>query len=172
MPFQTPITIERALERIQTNEFVLPAIQREFAWSTDQVVRLFDSLMRGYPIGSFLFWNVRPHGRTEDGATRDFVFYGFIRDYHELRSPHCPRLDMPPDRPVTAILDGQQRLTALNIGLRGSHAEKLPRRWRNNVDAYPVKRLVLPCSHPADKLTASTAYAETSQGKTAVVRAP
>jgi hypothetical protein len=143
MTFQVPITIEKALDRIQSQEYVLPAIQREFEWSTDQVIRLFDSLMRGYPIGSFLLWNVRPRDGTLADEARDFAFYGFIREYHELKSPHCPRLDVAHNRAVTAVLDGQQRLTALNIGLRGSHAEKLPRRWRNNVDAYPVKRLYL-----------------------------
>jgi uncharacterized protein with ParB-like and HNH nuclease domain len=109
MPFQTPLTIEKVLDRIQAQEYVLPAIQREFAWDTDQVIRLFDSLMRGYPIGAFLFWKVKGRDPTADDGDRDFVFYGFIRAYHELKSPHCPRLDVPKSREVTAILDGQQR---------------------------------------------------------------
>jgi type II secretory pathway component PulF len=50
---------DREGARIQDQEYVLPAIQREFTWSTDQVTALFDSLMRGYPIGSFLFWQVK-----------------------------------------------------------------------------------------------------------------
>jgi Protein of unknown function DUF262 len=149
MPFQTPLTIEKVLDRIQAQDYVLPAIQREFAWDTDQVIRLFDSLMRGYPIGAFLFWKVNAREDSADGGDRDFVFYGFIRNYHELKSPHCPRLDVPKSREVTAILDGQQRLTALNIGLRGSHAEKLPRKWRGNLDAYPEKRLYLNIEQPA-----------------------
>ncbi len=136
MAFQTPITIAKTLSRIQEHEYVLPAIQREFVWGTDQVC-LFDSLMRGYPIGSFLFWEV------DADHSRDYVFYDFIRDYHEYKAPHCPRLDLPDNIHVTAILDGQQRLTALNIGLRGSHAEKLPRKWRNNLSAYPKKELYL-----------------------------
>lgn len=149
MPFQTPITIERTLERIQAQDYVLPAIQREFEWSTDQIVRLFDSLMRGYPIGAFLFWNVQPRRGDTTTPSRDFVFYGFIRDYHERNAPHCPKLDVPADRAVTAVLDGQQRLTALNIGLRGSHAEKLPRRWARKADAYPEKRLYFNLTGPA-----------------------
>ena len=137
MAFQTPITIEKALNRIHSHEYVLPAIQREFVWSTDQVCRLFDSLMRGYPIGSFLFWKV------DADHSRDYVFYDFIRDYHQRNAPHCPKLDLPPRQPVTAILDGQQRLTALNIGLRGRHAEKLPRLWWSRPDAFPWKNLYL-----------------------------
>ena len=142
MSFQTPITIKTALERMQAHEYVLPAIQREFVWDTDQISALFDSLMKGYPIGSFLFWKVDP------GRAGDYVYYDFIRNYHEAQAPHSPRLDLPPG-PYTAILDGQQRLTALNIGLRGSHAEKLPRKWRSSPDAYPTKHLYLNLLAPA-----------------------
>ncbi|MGC3725376.1 DUF262 domain-containing protein, partial [Enterococcus faecalis] len=41
------------------NEYVLPALQREFVWKPEQIERLFDSIMKGNPIGSFLFWNVQ-----------------------------------------------------------------------------------------------------------------
>ena len=45
MAFQTPITIKAALEAIQRQEYVLPAIQREFIWKIEQICALFDSLM-------------------------------------------------------------------------------------------------------------------------------
>ncbi len=145
MAFQTPITIEKALSGIHSHVYVLPAIQREFVWSPYQVCRFFDSLMRGYPIGSFLFWNV------DAEHSRRYVFYDFIKDYHQKDAPHCPKLDLEPGKPVTAILDGQQRLTALNIGLRGSHAEKLPRLWWSSPSAFPTKELYLNlCSHVED----------------------
>lgn len=137
MPFQTPITIATALERMHRHEYVLPAIQREFVWGADRICTLFDSLMRGYPVGSLLFWKV-------DGDTvGSLTFYDFVRTYHQRNSPHCPVLDVEKGQSVTAILDGQQRLTALNIGLRGSHAEKLPRLRTSNPAAYPVKKLYL-----------------------------
>lgn len=47
MPFQAPITIASALERMHRHDYVLPAIQREFVWGPDRICRLFDSLMRG-----------------------------------------------------------------------------------------------------------------------------
>ena len=49
-------------------QYVLPAIQREFVWRPEQVCQLFDSLLRGYPIGAFLFWNVA------EERSREFVF--------------------------------------------------------------------------------------------------
>lgn len=144
MAFQTPITIKDALDSIHRHDYALPAIQREFVWSREQIAMLFDSLMRGYPIGSFLFWNVLPEN------SRQYVFYDFIRDYHALHGRHCPTLALPEPRPITAILDGQQRLTSLNIGLNGSHAEKLPRLWHNNPHAYPKKHLYLDLAHHAE----------------------
>jgi uncharacterized protein with ParB-like and HNH nuclease domain len=47
MPFQTPITIATALERMHRHEYVLPAIQREFVWGADRICTLFDSLSVG-----------------------------------------------------------------------------------------------------------------------------
>lgn len=145
MAFQTPITIGKALNRIHHHDYVLPAIQREFVWQPHQISRLFDSLMRGYPIGSFLFWKVnREH-------CQEYVFYDFIRDYHQRNARHLTRLDLGEGRDIIAILDGQQRLTALNIGLRGSHTEKLPRKWADNPSAYPVRHLFLKLASPADE---------------------
>jgi hypothetical protein len=72
-----------------------------------------------------------------------FRFYDFLTDYHERNHPYAPQVAIPPGQGVTAILDGQQRLTALNIGLYGSHAERQARKWASNPDAYPIKRLYL-----------------------------
>jgi len=137
MAYQPPIPVTEVLDRIHDRSYVLPAIQREFEWSSDQVRRLFDSLIRGYPIGSFLFWQVSP-----DVASR-FRFYDFLTDYHERNHPYAPQVTIPAGQGVTAILDGQQRLTALNIGLYGSHAERQARKWASNPDAYPTRRLYL-----------------------------
>ena len=137
MAFQTPITINRALGFIERREYVLPAIQREFVWWPEDIACLFDSLMRGYPIGSFLFWMVRREGIEK------YKFYDFMLNYHERDNAHCASVGVVTRDEITAVLDGQQRLTALNIGLRGSYAYKLPRLWRNNPDAFPTRRLYL-----------------------------
>lgn len=49
-------TIKDAIMKINSNEIYLPAIQRKFVWQSSQIERLFDSIMRNYPIGTFLFW--------------------------------------------------------------------------------------------------------------------
>jgi hypothetical protein len=135
--FQPAVPVSKVLEGVHNSQYVLPAIQREFVWNTDQITTLFDSLMRGYPIGAFLFWKVEPAQAAE------FTFYDFITNYHEKNHPYAPTRQIPSGQGATAILDGQQRLTALNIGLYGSHAERQPRKWWNNPDAFPKKRLYL-----------------------------
>lgn len=135
--FQPAVPVKKVLDKIHDRSYVLPAIQREFVWSTDQIRTLFDSLLRGYPIGSFLFWEVGPE------LASSFRFYDFLANYHEKSHPFAAAIQVPGGQGVVAILDGQQRLTSLNIGLYGSHAERLPRKWASNPDAYPKKRLYL-----------------------------
>jgi hypothetical protein len=135
--YQSGMKIKEALDAVSKNLYVLPAIQREFVWGPDQICRLFDSLMQGYPFGTFLFWKIEPE------ISGDFTFYGFVQHYHQRDSAHCPELGHLPNRELTAVLDGQQRLTALNIGLRGSMAIKEPNKRRNNLKAYPKKTLHL-----------------------------
>lgn len=135
MSFKNPITIEEALEKIQRNKYLLPAIQREFVWKSWQIEKLFDSLMNEYPIGSFLFWEVT--------STKDFKFYEFIKKYDQRDDNHNKKIPLVDGDEIIAVLDGQQRLTALYIGLLGTYTEKLPyHRW-DNPKAFPEKYLCL-----------------------------
>ena len=49
MSFQTPLTINEVITKIHAKKYLLPSIQREFVWDTNQIIMLFDSLMRDYP---------------------------------------------------------------------------------------------------------------------------
>jgi uncharacterized protein with ParB-like and HNH nuclease domain len=145
-------TIEKAIKEIQLNNYVLPAIQREFVWKPEQIEKLFDSLMQGYPFGAFLFWKVLPD------TSKNFQLYDFVRNYHQKKAAHCPKLDSVNNTTVIAVLDGQQRLTALNIGLRGSMALKIKgKRW-DNPNAYPKKFLYIDLFHEAEKDETGIAY--------------
>lgn len=99
MSFQTPLTIKEVIENIHRKKYILPAIQREFVWNTDQIERLFDSLMQGYPVGSFLFWYVNKE------KSKDFQFYEFIREYHEKDNRHNPIADISGEEDIIAVLD-------------------------------------------------------------------
>lgn len=144
LSFQTPVTVGEILEGIHHKEYLLPAIQREFVWDGDQVRRLVDSLMRGYPIGSFLIWKVSPE------TANSYVFYDFLTDYHARDHPYASRAVVPGGRSVLAVLDGQQRLTALNIAVYGSLAVKKKYAWWSSTDAFPKRRLYLNLLADAD----------------------
>ena len=82
--FQPAVPVAKVLEGVHNSEYVPPAIQREFVWKTDQIRALFDSLMRGYPIGAFLFWKVG----TERAAQ--------LRRARGLGSPSAPAETLRP----------------------------------------------------------------------------
>ena len=137
MAFQTPLTINEVIGNIHSKKYLLPSIQREFVWSTNQITKLFDSLMRDYPINAFLFWKVSKENVSE------FRFYEFLRDYHQRKKRHNEKANLNGSEDIIAVLDGQQRLTSLYIGLKGSYAYKLSyKRW-DNEQAYPVRKLYL-----------------------------
>lgn len=135
MSFKDPITIKETLDKIQRNKYLLPVIQREFVWKSWQIEKLFDSLMNGYPIGSFLFWEVT--------STKDFKFYEFIKKYNQKETNHNQKIPLIENDELIAVLDGQQRLTSLYIGLLGTYTEKLPRCHWNNPKAFQEKYLCL-----------------------------
>ena len=70
------ITIYEALENIVGNKFILPAIQRKFVWKSEQIEALFDSIMRGYPINTFMFWEIK-----DNTIKNNYKFYGFLLNY-------------------------------------------------------------------------------------------
>jgi hypothetical protein len=137
MAFQTPRSIEEMLTAIHKRDYLMPAIQREFVWGTEQIVKLVDSLMRGYPVGSFLLWQVEP------ATAQSYTFYEFLTNYHERDNPYADKATVVSGAGTTAVLDGQQRLTSLNIALYGSFAEKKKYSWWNSADAFPIRRLYL-----------------------------
>ena len=142
--FVNPITIKDAIDNIVDRTYLLPAIQRKFVWSSDQIEVLFDSIMRGYPINSFMFWEVK-----ENKVKNEFKFYQFLTEYRQFFKEDNPDIDTKGYKDFKAIIDGQQRLTSLYIGLKGSYAYKLPRKWwYDNEENIPTRQLYLNLSNP------------------------
>lgn len=137
MAYQTALTIESVIKDIDSKKYLLPSIQREFVWSTKQIEKLFDSLMMDYPINAFLFWKVPKE------KAKEFSFYEFLRDYHQRTGRHNPKANISGSDDIIAILDGQQRMTSLYIGLKGSYAYKISHKRWDNPQAYPMRKLYL-----------------------------
>src|SRR4051812_11139668 len=92
--------------------FWLPNIQRPFVWSEEQICRMFDSIMREYPIGTLLVWKTKAKIRRRK----------FIDHFHRDLLARLSDFDVPTDeKKKCLVLDGQQRLQSLFIGLRGSY---------------------------------------------------
>src|SRR5437870_9658865 len=134
---ETPITVVEAILAIQKRDYLLPAIQREFVWSADKTEALFDSLMRGYPVGSFLFW------RVDEEHSQTYKFFEFMQSFDEQDNKRLKPYDIPQPKVLTVVLDGQQRLTSLTIGMLGYRADRVKYKWANNPNAYPQKKLYL-----------------------------
>lgn len=114
--------------------YFLPAIQRPYVWSSPQIIALFDSLLKGYPISSFMFWAVDEETKAEIRC------YRFIENYRPdvMNEPTSAE-----GRQVVLVLDGQQRLTSLMIGLRGTFSEKAKGARASNIAAWSSKMLYL-----------------------------
>lgn len=131
-------TAKAIIEQISANKIYLPAIQRKFVWDSERIEGLFDSIMRGYPIGTFLFWMVK------DEKVNEYTFYKFIQEFHE-RDNFLNQIAPKPElkNEIIGVLDGQQRLSSLYIALQGTYSYKKPyAHWSNN-DAFPKRKLYL-----------------------------
>ena len=145
---QKQLSVKEAIENINTKYF-LPIFQRDYVWGDDwrncgyKIRLLFDSIMQGYPIGEILLWKAPPD------ALKGRVFSKFISKF-EGRSPaYSKEILKGEDREeILPVLDGQQRLTSLLIGLAPNEPEwsykyRRYRGRRNNQDSYDKTLLYL-----------------------------
>ncbi|RVY66895.1 DUF262 domain-containing protein [Helicobacter pylori] len=138
------------------DRYFLPDIQREYVWlkkaDEKKIEQLFDSILRGYPVSSFLFWKLQKEdiakSDEQDSDKLNFQLYQFITNYDE-RKPHNEKIRIEEIRrdDLYIVLDGQQRLTSLYIGLKGTRTLKKKGARNDNPNAYEKKRLYLNLKH-------------------------
>ena len=87
--------------KIENGDITIPQFQRQFVWSLDNCAKLFDSIFKGYPVGTITLWTTQER----------------MRNVKEIAGYKFP--DAKPGYPVNYVLDGQQRLTSIYVGLRG-----------------------------------------------------
>lgn len=142
--FQNPITIKDAIDKIHNRQYLLPAIQRKFTWSSNQIEMLFDSILRGYPINSFMMWRI-----SANEIKSGYKFYEFLTEFREFFAENNKDIDTKGVSDFEAVIDGQQRLTSLYIGLHGSYAYKMPRKWwKDTEECLPTRKLYLNLGAP------------------------
>jgi len=103
-------------------DYLLPSIQREFVWlrnpQEQKIEKLFDSILQGYPFGTVLVWEV---DKPIDLDKLQWEVYNFVQDYDKY-NPHNQTASINGYTKLFLVLDGQQRLSSLNVGLRGSYS--------------------------------------------------
>lgn len=91
---------------IDSGQIKLPMFQREFVWDKEQSAKLIDSILKGYPIGTFIFWKTKESLRS-------------VKDIGNHSLPETPKGDY-----AQYILDGQQRITSLYAIRKGLRISK------------------------------------------------
>ena len=134
MPYQEE-SIKVITDRLNTQYF-LPSIQRKFVWKPEKVILLFDSIMRGYPISSFLFWELTKENRDK------WEVYKFCDKAFSTGTQHIKHPSAVGIQNLGLVLDGQQRLTSLLLGLKGVFCIRRLRQ-RRIPEYYPKCRLYL-----------------------------
>jgi len=97
---------EALFVEIDSGQTKLPMFQREFVWDKDQSAKLIDSILKGFPIGTFIFWKTKEE----------------LRSYKNLGNHHLP--ETPKGDYVQYVLDGQQRITSLYAIRKGIRLTK------------------------------------------------
>ena len=150
-----PIRVSDIIRQVN-RDIYLPAIQRELVWGTDRIERLFDSIMADFPIGSFLFWLLEQNNKDE------WPVYEFIRDF-DASSPHNPSANMAGImKDIKLVLDGQQRITSLFIGLRGKY-RYFYYRWRVTCLYLNLLKPAVPNEDDPEELTYGFAFRESDE---------
>ena len=97
----------------------MPAFQRQFVWSTEQIEKLWDSILLDYPIATFLFWRINDSNVTWDTYFCDFLSEVTFDSRKQADSVNYELTSINVKSTDTAVLDGQQRLTSLFLSLFG-----------------------------------------------------
>jgi hypothetical protein len=127
----TPKTICELIQEIDEGRVVLPAMQRNFVWEEAKICSLFESIMRDYPIGTFLFWMI------DEDLFKKYVFNTFIRDYDEEKGKmQRGNKATASFSDYTAVLDGQQRITSLYMGIKGKYRTHIRGKNWERPDSY------------------------------------
>lgn len=115
------------LSEIETGQIKVPQFQRKFVWSVQASAKLLDSIIKGYPIGTFIYWRTNERLRA-------------VRNIGGLNLPE------PVDGEyVNYVLDGQQRITSLYAAFKGAQVQRDDRKVDDfsniyiNLDANEVE---------------------------------
>lgn len=94
-------TFSSIITEIESGQIKIPQFQRDFVWDIKKSAQLMDSIVKGYPIGTFIFWRTKERLRS-------------VRNLGNIILPQSVEGEY-----VNFVLDGQQRMTSLFASLKG-----------------------------------------------------
>jgi hypothetical protein len=97
---------QQLIAEIESGDIKIPQFQREFVWDLRGSAKLIDSILKGYPIGAFIFWRTKDRLRS-------------IRNIGDLNLPEPKEGEF-----VSYVLDGQQRITSIFATIKGAHIKR------------------------------------------------
>jgi len=133
------LQVDDLIADIEAGRLRIPKFQRPFKWKDEDRRKLFDSIYRGYPVGTLLLWR--------HPAPRDQVDWGGLRILAEQRSD------------ALFVVDGQQRLATLALslldaeersGVKSLYFDPENREVRMASRTRPVPSIWLPVSSAGD----------------------
>ncbi len=112
------MSVLTVLRCAKERSLLLPDIQREYVWDVSEIEALFESIADDYPIGSCIFWKTN---RSTINKEKPNLYY-FIETFEKGKTKNQKAPDvLAEERDYYIVLDGQQRITSLNIALNGSY---------------------------------------------------
>lgn len=136
------ISIYDAIKKIESGKYVMPAFQRQYVWSMDKIEKLWDSILQGYPISTFLFWHVDNNNVSSDTKFCDFMKEITFDSSKNAKDINYDLRNIDFSISDTAVLDGQQRLTSLFISLLGETGLRQKHQRKTNTTKVVTKLLI------------------------------
>ena len=115
LPEPQPRTFSSLIEEIEKGQIKIPQFQRDFVWTIQKSAGLIDSIVKGYPIGTFIFWKTKER----------------LRSVRNLGGQELPEPEK--EETIDFVLDGQQRLTSLYACLKGITIQRVE---SNKIDDF------------------------------------
>ena len=141
LPENTPVAFLDLISDIERGKIRIPQFQREFVWDIQRSANLIDSIIKGYPIGTFIFWKTEERLRS-------------IRNIGNINLPDPKEGDL-----IDFVLDGQQRLNSLFASLKGLIIKREDKRTEDysnmfiDLDAKEDEQIVILDIHDKNEKT-------------------
>ena len=107
LPEPQSLNFSSLMNDIEKGIIKIPQFQRDFVWSKEKSAKLLDSIVKGYPIGTFILWKTKDELRA-------------LRNIGGIELPRTPKGDF-----IQYVIDGQQRLTTLFASLKGLKIQRV-----------------------------------------------